>query len=213
MARAAPRRNDDATTPSAGLRLLARPWLAALVAVVALGAPLQLLAVATVRDANARLHDDKLAETRAAAAAAGEFVAASVEQIKNDLVAIAGTDRLRDAAVRADWPAVQESVRQLRGTLPAEVTRLFVEDLAGDLWVNVPDAPEVLGSNFSGRDYFRGVIEQGRPYVSEGYRTAFAGAPAGVAVAVPVRGPDASMVAILAGTIDLTRAGGWLARL
>jgi len=198
---------------SLGERLLARPWLAALLAVLAFGVPLQLLAVATVRDAGDRLRDDKLAEARAAATAGADFVASSVEQITTGLVTIAATDELRDGASRADWPAVQQAVRQLRGALPLEVTRIFVEDTAGDLWVTMPDAPEVLGKNFAGRDYFRGVIAEARPYVSEAYLTAFAGAPPAVAVAVPVRGRGGSIVAILVGTIDLKLAGGWLARL
>lgn len=62
----------------------------------------------------------------------------------------------------------------------------FVTDLRGRLVALSPAQPELIGRDFSFRDWFQGVSRTGRPYVSTGFRTAATGNPLVVAVSSPV---------------------------
>lgn len=76
----------------------------------------------------------------------------------------------------------------------------FVADPAGRLLDVIPDTPSIIGHNFRFRDWYRGVIETGQPYVSHAYETAAAGGGLIVAVAVPVRAtidPASQLLGIL----------------
>ena len=66
----------------------------------------------------------------------------------------------------------------------------FVADPAGRLIAAVPASPSIVGKDLSFRDWYRGVIATGGPYVSEAYRSAITGNPLVVAVAAPIRGRD-----------------------
>lgn len=62
----------------------------------------------------------------------------------------------------------------------------FVADLDGRIVAFYPSQPEIIGQQFSYRDWFIGVLRTNKPYISEGYRTATTGHPMVVAVAAPV---------------------------
>ena len=49
-----------------------------------------------------------------------------------------------------------------------------------------PAQPELIGKDFSFRDWFQGASRTGRPYVSSAYRSAASGHPLVVGVAAPV---------------------------
>jgi diguanylate cyclase (GGDEF)-like protein/PAS domain S-box-containing protein len=63
----------------------------------------------------------------------------------------------------------------------------FVNDVQGRTTAIYPAQPDLLGVDFSFRDWYRGVSATGEPYVSTAYRTAATGHPLVVAVAAPVR--------------------------
>ncbi|MGI8792600.1 MAG: response regulator, partial [Acidimicrobiales bacterium] len=81
----------------------------------------------------------------------------------------------------------------------------FVTDLAGRLTQVVPTTPEIVGGDFSFRDWYRGltVSSGAKPYVSEAYKTAIAGHPLVVAIATYIRDDTGRPVAILALTYKL----------
>ena len=62
----------------------------------------------------------------------------------------------------------------------------FVTDLQGRIVAFYPSQPEVIGEDFSFRDWFIGALRTNKPYVSQGYRTATTGHPMVVGVATPV---------------------------
>jgi hypothetical protein len=51
----------------------------------------------------------------------------------------------------------------------------------------IPGAPELLGKDFSGRGYFKGVVSTGKTYVSEAFVSAVQGHPFVVSIATYVR--------------------------
>jgi diguanylate cyclase (GGDEF)-like protein/PAS domain S-box-containing protein len=121
----------------------------------------------------------------------------------------------RDAAVRAligqtnglkitvaTWAANAPVVDSLRAPSPASLRVVqdqlstlartknspsaFVTDTRGRIVACYPLQPDLIGQDFSFRDWFKGVSRTGRPYVSEAYRTAATGHPLVVGVAAPV---------------------------
>jgi diguanylate cyclase (GGDEF)-like protein/PAS domain S-box-containing protein len=62
----------------------------------------------------------------------------------------------------------------------------FVSDTRGRTVALYPSQPELLGKDFAYQDWFKGVSTTGKPYVSEGYRSAATGRPLVVGVAAPV---------------------------
>lgn len=71
-----------------------------------------------------------------------------------------------------------------------QLDRAFVTDRDGLLWSDYPKAPESIGETFSHRDWYVGVSEAWKPYVSTVYRRHAAPQPLLVAVAVPVLDGD-----------------------
>jgi len=61
-----------------------------------------------------------------------------------------------------------------------------VTDLQGRIVAFYPSQPEIIGEDFSFRDWFIGALRTNKPYVSQGYRTATNGHPMVVGVAAPV---------------------------
>ena len=70
-----------------------------------------------------------------------------------------------------------------------EFSSVFLADPGGRLTAVLPASPEVIGRDFSYRDWYRGAMASQRPYVSESYETAILGGPRVVALAVAVREP------------------------
>jgi diguanylate cyclase (GGDEF)-like protein/PAS domain S-box-containing protein len=62
----------------------------------------------------------------------------------------------------------------------------FVTDTRGRIVAFYPSQPDIVGRDFSFRDWFAGAVRTGKPYVSEAYRTAATGHPMVVGVATPV---------------------------
>ncbi|MCL8253079.1 EAL domain-containing protein [Aeromicrobium fastidiosum] len=63
---------------------------------------------------------------------------------------------------------------------------VFLTDASGSTRASYPEQPEQVGRNFAFRDWYQGASSSGRPYVSEGFRSAAVGRPYVVAVAAPV---------------------------
>ena len=121
----------------------------------------------------------------------------------------------RDAAVRAlvrqtdelkrtvgAWSANRAVVEGLRARTPAGLSHAgdqlsllarsqdspaaLIADSRGRNVAMYPSQPELLGKDFSFRDWFQGASRTGRPYVSSAYVSAASGHPLVVGVAAPV---------------------------
>jgi len=62
----------------------------------------------------------------------------------------------------------------------------FIADIRGSNVAIYPSQPELLGKDFSFRDWFQGAARTGRPYISSAYISAASGHPLVVGVAAPV---------------------------
>ncbi len=89
---------------------------------------------------------------------------------------------------RFDSAFIQAQLSQLQQAR-GEIQGAFVTDLSGRLTDVVPPTPEIVGKDFSFRDWYKGITATGRPYVSRAYETAIEGHQLVVAVGTYVRAP------------------------
>lgn len=91
-------------------------------------------------------------------------------------------------SLTAPTPAALGAVQDVLSTLSRskDAPSAFVADLQGRIVAFHPSQPEIIGEDFSFRDWFTGALRTNAPYVSQGYRTATTGHPMVVGVAAPV---------------------------
>ena len=91
-------------------------------------------------------------------------------------------------SLRAPTPAALGQVQQQLTTLAhsKDSPSVFVADTRGRIVAIYPAQPELIGKDFSFRDWFQGVARTGRPYVSAAYGSAVNGHPTVVGVVSPV---------------------------
>ncbi|MGI8806852.1 MAG: ATP-binding protein [Acidimicrobiales bacterium] len=82
--------------------------------------------------------------------------------------------------------AILWQLSQLTAAQPG-ISGAFITDFSCRLTHVEPATPDIVGVDFSFRDWCRGATTSDAPYVSEAYRTAIAGEPLVVAAAVVVR--------------------------
>jgi len=83
----------------------------------------------------------------------------------------------------------------------------LITDPAGTLWINYPVHPESHGKNFAHRDWYKGVVREGKPYVSAVYKRVIAEKDLAVAIAVPIRDDQGDVIAILCASQRLQTIG------
>ncbi len=166
------------------LRLISLALLASLV-------PLAVLTYFTIYLAERAVVDEVEARVQTTAAVTSVLIQEQMEGLA-DLTTSYGNRPILIAALGQgdsaayDEPAIVRQLTELAGARPG-ISGAFVTDVSCRLTQVDPLTPEIVGVDFSFRDWCRGVTTTGRPYVSEAYRTAVAGQPLVVAVAVMVR--------------------------
>src|SRR6266508_4744344 len=175
-------------TPGLARRSIRLGLVATLVALL----PLVLLARLTMARAQDAVRDEvgvRLRVTTAMAASLlaeqlGGFVTLVEAEAKRPLLVRAvagGPGRFDDPAIERELAALVASRDGLAGT--------GLIDLDGILRSS-PVAPELVGKDFSTRDYYKGLVAAGDTYVYEAFVSAQAGHPFVVTIATYVRAPS-----------------------
>ncbi len=113
-----------------------------------------------------------------------------------------------EVAVEHDEPMMRSWLQNLVESSP-RIDRAFVTDPEGVLWADFPHAPESLGESFAHRDWYRGVSQRWRPYISEVYQRHAPPQPLVVAIAAPLRSQE-QVVGILVYQYKLSTISEWL---
>ena len=185
---------DSATsrTPHLGRFIHSRRALVGLFLALGL-VPLALLAFVSVRigsDAVERRLEQSL---NASSAMAALYIGEELRGLRDVDTAFATRPSLIRALSggpgRYDHRFIRQTLRQLVGVRPG-IGTAFIADDRGRLVAIVPATPAIVGKDFSFRDWYRGVTQTGRPYVSHAYRSQAAGRPLVIAVAAPIWSDD-----------------------
>lgn len=119
-----------------------------------------------------------------------------LDRLTDISVSLASRVRFRQLVSEGKW---EEAVKILE-SVPADFPffdRVFLSGSDGTLWVDTPALPDVRGKNFASRDWYRGVSQNWKPYVSEVYKRAAEPRYNVFAVAAPIKAEDGSVTGIL----------------
>ena len=182
------------------LSRLSPRWLTAVAIAIAL-VPLAALTFVATSMSTSSLREETDERVRATADLAADYIDEQLRGLADVTTSYARRPHLLAAlsdgdAAGVDIDAVESHLVDLRAVRSGIVVT-FLTDPAGRLLAIDPPTPDIVGQDFSFRDWYRGVTESGATYVSESYVSAAAGRPRVVAAASPVRTTDGRTVAIL----------------
>ena len=177
--------------------------------------PLALLAYLSSSLAASAVSEQVESKLASAASANAAYVGQDLRSLGELVGSFAGRARLRSASAGGvlagyDLAEIRSQLAQLQQSRPGIATT-FLVDPAGRLADILPETPSIVGRDFSFRDWYRGVVASGGPYVSEAYQSAATGSPLVVGAAAPVRalGDEGRVVAILVAGYSLDALDGF----
>jgi len=122
------------------------------------------------------------------------------------LQSIATRPAFRKAWTEGDQLAIERDLAENQAQSPNFISVAMVA-LDGTLRATYPAQPALLNQNFAFRDWFKGVVRQWSPYVSEVYQTSNSPHQLVMAIAVPVRDNAGHPVGILMATCGANTIG------
>jgi PAS domain S-box-containing protein len=122
------------------------------------------------------------------------------------LQSIATRPAFRKAWTEGDQLAIERDLAENQAQSPNFISVAMVA-LDGTLRATYPAQPTLLNQNFAFRDWFKGVVRQWSPYVSEVYQTSNSPHQLVMAIAVPVRDNAGHPVGILMATCAANTIG------
>ena len=178
--------------------LPASPWRGAVLFTTLAFVPVAILAASSIVLASNQVSSvvDKQVQTTAAVSSV------VVGDQTTDLVALVhsyATRPLLAADVAAGDPAnerVDAVLTGLAGAIPG-ISAAFVADTGGTSRHVSPPTPKAIGMNFAYREWFKGLVASGRPYVSSAIETQEVGHTLAVTVTDYIRAPDGRPVGVL----------------
>jgi hypothetical protein len=190
--------DETAPTPTEVPRLARRSLRLGLVATLVALVPLVLLARLTTARAQDAVRDEAALRLRVTTAMSAQLLAEHLAGFVTLAEAEAKRPRLERAVGDGDPGRFDdgEIQRELRALLASRdgLAATGLLDLKGRLRAS-PVAPELVGRDFSERDYYRGLVAKGDggdSHVSEAFESAQAGHPLVVTIATYVRDPSAA---------------------
>lgn len=90
------------------------------------------------------------------------------------------------------------------------ISRAFIADTAGVIWVDDPSDPAVLGQSFAHRDWYQGIASGRDMYVSEIYKRQALGQPYTISIASRVHDTNERFVGILVTQVTVAELAEWL---
>jgi diguanylate cyclase (GGDEF)-like protein/PAS domain S-box-containing protein len=114
---------------------------------------------------------------------------------------VAPPDIVNDRAVTQKW------LENRTGIATYFTNSLVVLDKAGTLIAIVPAHPDMQGSSFANREYFKDSITTGKPNISAPFMSAATNRPI-VMMTAPLRTEDGDIKGLLCGSVDLLKKDG-----
>ena len=115
--------------------------------------------------------------------------------------------RFRQLVAEGKWDEAIEILKDVPVNFPF-IDRVFLADPAGTLMADNPVLPGVRGNNFAARDWYKGVTQHWKPYLSNVYQRAAEPRFNVVAAAVPIEA-EKRIVGILVLQVQLDELVTW----
>jgi len=170
--------------------------------------PVLLVAIISSMQTYKDLTKGVLARREAFASLAAATLKERIDRLMDVGLSLATRVRFRQLVAQGRWEEASQILQDIPREFPA-VERILLADLGGTLRADVPVIPSVRGQSFSYRDWYKGVSQEWKPYLSEAYRRMAEPRYNVVAAAIPIRGEDGGPTGILVLQIKLDTFLQW----
>ena len=191
--------------PAATRRTAVLSTVVALVAVVVLG-------VSSIVLASRQVTSVVNKEVRATAAVSRVVISQQIADLTALVQSYATRPSLSDgvAGGSAGAGVVQSTLASLAHAVPG-ISASFIADTRGTSRYTYPLEPAVIGTNFAYRDWFKGLVRSGRPYVSNAIETKEASHALAITVTSYIRAANGRPVGVLGINFGLRSIGSFAA--
>lgn len=177
-------------------RLLTTRWRIILAGTLIVAAPLLGLALFVYVEVTQELERLAIEKRQAFASTAAHILDGRLRGEISFGAAYAARPYLIEGIIRGDVKEMRKHLQNLVETSHS-MERAFIASPKGILLADHPAAPDVMGQDFSQRDWYRGVSRSWTPYISEFYRRAAPPQRKVFAIAVPFRSAAGNVIGIL----------------
>ncbi|HWO58065.1 MAG TPA: PAS domain S-box protein [bacterium] len=188
------------------LRSKSRLYLVLLLALAIPGAAFSAL---VAFDVKRELREQAERENALAATMVTQLVEEQFYGLRDYVRSYADRIRFSESVCRRDTVFARRVLDQMRAG-SSLISRVFLTDTGGVLWLDTPVDPQVHGRRFAHRDWYRGVHRSPRAYVSEMYRRDALGQPYTIAVAAMVYDDGGNACGILVAQVTVENLAEWL---
>jgi signal transduction histidine kinase len=177
-------------------------WLAISALFLVILSPVIFLATLTYLRMRQHLTAFAFSQREAVAYLAAVTLKEKLDRLTDISVSLASRVRFRQLVSQGKWVEAVQILESVPRDFPF-IDRLFLAGLDGTLWSDTPALPDVRGKNFAHRDWYRGVTQTWKPYLSEVYQRAAEPRYNVVAVAAPIKAEDGMLAGILVLQVKL----------
>jgi len=184
-------------------------WPSRVVIVVAIVAPISLVAAFNVLKSYHDFTAVTLSERRMIASLAATTLHEKFERLTAIGISLATRVQFRRLIQAGQWDEAVDILRSVPEDFPF-IERVFLADPHGTLMADTPALPDVRGVNFAYRDWYQGVNHTGIPYVSDAYQRAAAPQYHVIAAALPIKTDEHRITGILVLQVRLQSLLEWM---
>lgn len=184
-------------------------WPSRVVIVVAIVAPISLVAAFNVLKSYHDFTAVTLSERRMIASLAATTLHEKFERLTAIGISLATRVQFRRLIQAGQWDEAVDILRSVPEDFPF-IERVFLADPHGTLMADTPALPDVRGVTFAYRDWYQGVNHTGIPYVSDAYQRAAAPQYHVIAAALPIKTDEHRITGILVLQVRLQSLLEWM---
>lgn len=151
------------------------------------------LAIRWVSDTAKQATADRV---EASAQSSGTLLGLRMSDLESVVESFSQRPPMRKAFEAKDGIAIRTQLSLMMDSV-AGTEVVYASDATGRLLDVLPETPDIVGKDFSYRDWFKGLARTGKPYISELYESAAAGNPRVAAVSSYVRDGSGKPVGVV----------------
>lgn len=134
-----------------------------------------------------------------------------IHDIRTTIEAYASRPLLTQAVREKDASEARRHLLMLTRMNPY-IDSVVIADKKGTVWAALPDRPDILGKNFSFRDWYRGVSREWKPYIAEAIIRSTGEKDTAIHIAVPIFNDKKEVLGILLSPLRAVEMGKVLRR-
>lgn len=124
-------------------------------------------------------------------------------------IALSSQNDFQNDIQAENWARATQDLEHAKKNIPA-LDNIVLFDVGGTIMGVTPAIPEIIGRNYSYRDYYLGVSKNWEPYVSEVFKRSIEPYDNIISIAVPIRAnDDQRILGIMLFTIKLDTVLDW----